>query len=163
MKQFGKLWNQIEDLLAGVGTIAGLSLIFINVVMRYIFHKPISWTDEICVIILAWAIIIGFSISLGENSHIRMDVVYDQIKSPRIRGLMDLFSHLVGLLYGMFITFYGAQAVGLQIKTARVYPITEFPRWIAYSIIVFTGAVMTVRYVIVLIKSLKKVRSKEDA
>lgn len=126
----------------------GLLLIFINVVMRYVLHKPLAWTDEISVIILSWAIIIGFSIDLGEHSHICMDVIYDAVKSAKVKRLMDWFACLIGLLYSSFITFYGAQAVALQIRTARVYPITEFPRWIAYLIIILTGIVMVVRYLL---------------
>lgn len=123
--------------------------------MRYVLHKPLAWTDEISVIILSWAIIIGFSIDLGERSHICMDVIYDAVKSPAVRRLMDWFSCLVGLLYSSFITYYGAQAVALQIKTARVYPITEFPRWIAYLIIILTGIVMVGRYLLSLSELLK--------
>lgn len=133
-------------MIAGAGTIVGLLLIFINVVMRYVFHHPLAWTDEVSVIVLSWAIIIGFSIDLGERSHICMDVVYDAVKSPALRRFMDWLSVLIGLLYSGFITFYGGQAVALQIKTARVYPITEFPRWIAYLVIVLVGIVMMIRY-----------------
>lgn len=145
----------MENLLAGAGTILGLLLIFINVIMRYVLHKPLAWTDEISVIVLSWAIIIGFSIDLGERSHICMDVIYDAVKSPAMRRIMDWFACLVGLLYSSFITFYGAQAVALQVKTARVYPITEFPRWIAYLIIILTGIVMAGRYLLSLFRLLR--------
>lgn len=86
MKKLGETYNRIENILAAIGTIAGLTLIFINVVMRYVFHHPLAWTDEISVVILSWAIIIGFSIDLGERSHICMDVIYDAVKSPALRG-----------------------------------------------------------------------------
>lgn len=162
MKKLGETYNRIENILAAIGTIAGLTLIFINVVMRYVFHHPLAWTDEISVVILSWAIIIGFSIDLGERSHICMDVIYDAVKSPALRRAMDWFAVLIGLLYSVFITFYGGQAVALQVTTGRVYPITEFPRWVAYLIIVLAGIAMVGRYLIMLAQLLGKNREKGE-
>ena len=133
---------------------AGLILIFVNVVARYIFLKPIAEIEEIIVIVLAWAIIVGFSIDLGDKSHICMDVVYDAIKSEKVRRGLDLFAYLVGALYSGFIAFYGYQAVALQHKTGRVYPVTEI-RWIAYLIIVLVGVAMLGRYIVFLVKFFK--------
>lgn len=152
MKRLGRFFDRMEDTVSIFGMCAGLLLIFINAVARYVFRKPIAELEELLVIILAWAIIVGFSIDLGERSHICMDVIYDAIKSPRIRRGLDLFAYLVGLLYSGFITFYGWQAVALQLKTGRVYPITEIPRWIAYLIIVLTGAAMVGRYLVFLVR-----------
>ena len=152
MKKLGKWFNSIENLLACLGTIVGLLLIFVNVVMRYILHNPLAWIDEVSVIVLTWSIIIGFSIDLGERSHICMDVVYDAVKSKAIRRGMDLFALLVGLLYSSFITIYGFQAVALQFRTGRIYPLTELPQWIAYLIIIIVGVVMVGRYLINLVQ-----------
>lgn len=162
MKKLGKYFDQAENAVSIFGMCVGLLLIFINVVARYVFHKPIAELEEIIVIVLAWAIIIGFSIDLGERSHICMDVVYDAVKSPKLRRGLDLFSCLVGLLYSGFITCYGWQAVALQLKTGRVYPVTEFPRWIAYLIIVLTGVAMVVRYLVFLVRFFFGGKEEED-
>ena len=145
----------MEDAVAIFGMCAGLILIFINVIARYVFLKPIAEIEEIIVIVLAWAIIIGFSIDLGEKSHICMDVVYGAIKSEKVRRGLDLFAYLIGALYSGFIAFYGYQAVALQHKTGRVYPVTEIPRWIAYLIIVLVGVAMLGRYIVFLVKFFK--------
>ena len=144
----------MENAVSIFGMCAGLILIFVNVVARYIFLKPIAEIEEIIVIVLAWAIIVGFSIDLGDKSHICMDVVYDAIKSEKVRRGLDLFAYLVGALYSGFIAFYGYQAVALQHKTGRVYPVTEI-RWIAYLIIVLVGVAMLGRYIVFLVKFFK--------
>ena len=145
----------MENAVSIFGMCAGLILIFVNVVARYIFLKPIAEIEEIIVIVLAWAIIVGFSIDLGDKSHICMDVVYDAIKSEKGRRGLGLFAYLVGALYSGFIAFYGYQAVALQHKTGRVYPVTEIPRWIAYLIIVLVGVAMLGRYIVFLVKFFK--------
>ena len=145
----------MEDAVYSLGMCSGLILIFVNVIARYIFLKPIAEIEEIIVIVLAWAIIVGFSIDLGDRSHICMDVVYDAIKSEKVRRGLDLFAYLVGALYSGFIAFYGYQAVALQHKTGRVYPVTEIPRWIAYLIIVLVGVAMLGRYIVFLVKFFK--------
>ena len=67
------------DAVSIFGMCSGLILIFVNVIARYIFLIPIAEIEEIIVIVLAWAIIVGFSIDLGDRSLICMDVVYDAI------------------------------------------------------------------------------------
>lgn len=155
IKKLGDSFNRMENAVSIFGMCAGLILIFVNVVARYIFLKPIAEIEEIIVIVLAWAIIVGFSIDLGDKSHICMDVVYDAIKSEKVRRGLDLFAYLVGALYSGFIAFYGYQAVALQHKTGRVYPVTEIPRWIAYLIIVLVGVAMLGRYIVFLVKFFK--------
>lgn len=162
MKKLGNSFNKMENTVSVLGMCAGLVLIFINVVARYVFLKPIPEIEEIIVIVLAWAIIIGFSIDLGEQSHICMDVVYDAVKSKKIRRGLDLFAYLVGALYSSFIAYYGYQAVALQHKTGRVYPVTEFPRWIAYLIIVLTGLAMLGRYVVFIVKFFKDEKGENE-
>lgn len=147
IKKFKDIFRRFEDAFSVLGLVAGLLIIFYNVVMRYIFMKPQGWVDEVSAIVLAWAIIVGFGIDLGERSHICMDVLYEGIKSVKVRRIIDIAADLVGLLYGLFITYYGFQAVQLQIKSGRVYPFTEIPRWICFSIIVVVGLIMTVRQI----------------
>lgn len=146
LRKIGRIYDSFENGFSCITLLAGVSIIFINVVGRFVFNHPLAWADEVYLIILAWSIIVGFSIDMREKSHIDMDVIYNLV-SPKIQKAIELFNYLCGLLYGIFIAWYGYQAVALQYKIGRVYPITEFPRWISYVIIVFIGIMIVIRQI----------------
>lgn len=124
LKKMGRLYDRFENVFSCITLLAGVSIIFINVVGRFLFNHPLAWADEIYLIILAWSIIIGFSIDMREKAHIDMDVIYN-LAGKKLKKAIELFDYLCSLLYGIFIAFYGYQAVALQHKIGRVYPITE--------------------------------------
>lgn len=132
----------------------GLLVILWNVFTRYILHSPHSSTDEISLIILSISIIIGFSINVSEDNNIDMDIVYTMLKNSAVITFFDIFRRVCMCVYSLFIAYYGFQAVALQFATGRTFPITGFPFWISYSIIVFVGIVLTIRCFAALIRTL---------
>ncbi|MCL4441653.1 MAG: TRAP transporter small permease [Firmicutes bacterium] len=69
----------------------GLSLIFINVILRYFFGKPQSLLDEFSVYFVVWGILAGIAVALRNNHHIKVDIVYGMlsIKTKRVVGVFS--------------------------------------------------------------------------
>src|SRR5476649_2750277 len=47
-------------------------LLFGSVVARYVFHRPIIWSDELASILFLWLAMLGATIALRHNSHMRL-------------------------------------------------------------------------------------------
>ena len=47
--------------------------IFAQVLLRYVFNRPIAWADEFAVLVFAWMIFIGAAVVQRTDSHIAMD------------------------------------------------------------------------------------------
>lgn len=145
MKKFAHLYNKCEEFLCGVGTVIGLCVILFNVFSRYVFHSPHATTDEISLIILAVATILGFSVNVSEDNNIDMDLLYTSLKNPKHIIFFDIFKKVCMCVYSVFIAYYGYQAVYLQYVNGRTFPISGFPFWVAYSSIVYVGIVLAIR------------------
>ena len=144
MKKMVQIYRKAEEFLCGVLTLLGLAIILYNVVCRYVLHNPHPETDEICMIILSIAIILGFSVNAGEDNYIDMDLIYAGLKSRVAIVIFDLFRKVFMCVYSVFIAFYGYQAMSMQRVTGRAFPLTQIPFWEAYSIIVFVGVILTI-------------------
>lgn len=144
--------EKTEDLIAGIGLICGVGIMFIGVVARYVFNHPLTFVDEIGPIFIVWSTLVGYSIALRKDEHIKMDILYAAIKNPIIKGVMDLFGYICGLLFSFFMLRYGFLAMMMQYKMDRLTQILEVPVWITYLIIPFIGAVMMIRYVVIIIR-----------
>src|SRR6267142_3814824 len=47
-------------------------VLFAGVVARYVFHRPIIWSDELASILFLWLAMLGATIALRHNSHMRL-------------------------------------------------------------------------------------------
>jgi TRAP-type C4-dicarboxylate transport system permease small subunit len=79
---------------AGVALFAAMFAMFIaGVVMRYAFGQPLTWSDEVCVVLLLWSTFwaASFVVKLGE--HVTFDILYEAAP-PQGRRIMALLAML---------------------------------------------------------------------
>ena len=160
-KKFLARYELIEDVLAGIGLICGVGIMFVGVVSRYVFNHPLTFVDEVGPIFIVWSTFVGYSIALRKDEHIKMDILYLAVKGKWKRA-MDLFSYICGIVFAFFMVRYGFLAMMMQRNMNRVTQILEIPVWITYIIIPFIGAVLLIRYIGMIVVFFRP-RSAENA
>ncbi|QFZ87649.1 TRAP transporter large permease subunit [Variovorax paradoxus] len=56
-----------------------IALLFTGVVSRYVFHVPITWSDELCSILFLWLAMLGASLATQQASHMRMTALVSML------------------------------------------------------------------------------------
>jgi TRAP-type C4-dicarboxylate transport system permease small subunit len=73
---------------AGAGLFAALFLVFIvQVTARFVFGRPLPWTDEAAVILYVWVILWSAALVVPEREHVAFDLVWN-LAGPRTQKLM---------------------------------------------------------------------------
>lgn len=162
IKKINRWYDNLENIMACLTLVAGVAMIFIGVIARYIFKHPLTFIDELSTIVIVWGVIIGYSIALRNDDHIKMDALYCMIKSVYVKSAMVLFSYACGFLYSNFIIWYGWRAVMMQYKLHRVTMMLEFPVWITYLVIPFIGAVMDIRYLMLAVRVFRPLKTGKE-
>lgn len=152
MKKILAAYEKVEDVVASIGLICGVGIMFIGVVFRYVLKHPLTFVDEIAPIFIVWSTLAGYSIALRKDEHIKMDILYSAVKSPAARRIIDAFSYVCGILFSLFMAVYGYKAMQMQHAMHRVTQILEVPVWITYLIIPFIGVILVVRYIHLLVQ-----------
>lgn len=67
----------------------------LQIAFRYIFNKPVAWTDELCVLMWIWGILWGASFVMRNREDIRFDVLTGHVPRPVKRGLAVIASAAV--------------------------------------------------------------------
>jgi tripartite ATP-independent transporter DctM subunit len=62
----------ITEIPAAILIVVEMGLLFTGVVARYVFHRPIVWTDELASILFLWLAMLGATIALRLGSHMRL-------------------------------------------------------------------------------------------
>lgn len=143
MKKVKKLLEEIEDWSSGILVFIGLMILFYGVILRYVFHLPTTWQDEVARIFLVWGILIGASATLRENNHIRMDLLYN-IFPGSVKKVVDIFANLVMLAFFGFLLFSGIELVNQKLTTGQE-SLNGYPLWIIYLIIPISALLLTIR------------------
>lgn len=140
MKRTPGLFDRLIDILA---VIAGIFIVFMTVIecyeiiARYFFKRPTSWSVELCEYLLFFVAFLGTTWVLKRKVHINVDILVDRLK-PRTQTYFHLFSSFVGILVCLIIfwfslkTSYENYVVG--VKVVKTYAL---PKWIFLSFISF--------------------------
>ena len=93
--------RRVDARLRGVAEVvsglmfAGIFLVFIaGIVMRYVFARPLLWSDEVAILLLLWCTFITDAFVVRASDHIAFDVIWDKA-SPHGRRIIGIAGSLL--------------------------------------------------------------------
>jgi TRAP-type transport system small permease protein len=128
-----------------------VSLVFIQVVLRYVFSNGLVWVEELDRYIFVWLMFLGIAMGVYKQKHIAITAVADRLKGFS-KGIQLLVHIIIGSFFAV-LCWQGIQFVEVNMSgTAAVLPINL---GIIYSIIPLSGFIAMI-FVVVLIASSKE-------
>ncbi len=88
-----------------------------QVIWRYVFNNSLSWSEELSRYLFAWLIFVGASIAVKENTHIRVDIIFNHLDAAR-RRYLEVFLHIVTLFVQLYFLYFTVQFI---VKTHGTY------------------------------------------
>ena len=121
-------------------------LVFLQVVMRYVFSAPMSWSDEIAVYAMLWSVYLSASWAVRERAHIRvMNLI--QLFPGKMSTALTVLSDFVWFVFAVFLTY---QSILLDISMWKLpfeSPALGIPQKWPYLCLVFGFGLMTLRLI----------------
>ena len=87
-----------------------LVLVVAQVVLRYVFNSPLTWSEELAVYIMVWMTFIGSVICMRDNEHIEVTILVDYLPHG-LRRAAILFSRLASVIFLLLVMYYGTELV----------------------------------------------------
>ena len=87
-----------------------LVLVVAQVVLRYVFNSPLTWSEELAVYIMVWMTFIGSVICMRDNEHIEVTILVDYLPHG-LRRAAILFSRLASVIFLLVVMYYGTELV----------------------------------------------------
>jgi TRAP-type C4-dicarboxylate transport system permease small subunit len=124
-----------------------ISAVFLQVVARYAFNNPPTWTEELARYCQVWIIILASSICIRKGSHLAVDYLSHKF-SPSLYRFIQIFIGLLVVLYVAVVTVFGWRLMlvghyqvspAMQINMSYIYII--FPLG---GLLMFIEAVLSV-------------------
>ncbi len=101
-------------------------LIFTQVGARFIFNKPLSWTEELSRHLMLWMAFMATSIAYRHGAHLSIDLIIPRL-SPKRQKLLRVFFLLIILSFLIYMVIYGVeltQKTYRQTSSSLQYPMS---------------------------------------
>lgn len=151
MKRFLEGINLFLGYLSGLGILLMGLLLFYEVILRYFFHAPTMWSQEIAIYLFTWAMLGGASYTLMKKKHVRIDLFVEHLSEVWQRRLECLTS-IVGTCFCAVVTWQGYEMVQLSLKFNRLSATPlRVPQWIPQMALLLGFALLTLQFVLLVI------------
>lgn len=122
-----------------------------QVVTRYVFNSPSSYSEELLTYSFAWTAMLATTLVFGERDHMRLSFFADKVKGDKAVLLAIGSEVLVMIFAAMVLIFGGGSLVGLTMTQTTAT--LGIPMGYVYIIMPVSG-VVTVMYCILNIAEL---------
>lgn len=99
--------------------------IVIQVVMRYVFGRAPSWTEEGAMLMFSWAILGGLALGVHQGFHVRLDMLVGSLP-PLLRTICERLIDAMTMVFGGYLFWSGQRFVEMtrgSVSAAIGYPI----------------------------------------
>lgn len=121
----------------------GLTLLLVQVIMRYFLGMSTTWQDEAARYFIIWGVLLGSTVAIRDNQHIKVDIFY-QLFNELGRKIINLISNFFVLLFLIILIVYGFLLVKDKFLTGQNSHI-GVELYFIYLILPLSGIFMAIR------------------
>src|SRR3954451_20895437 len=92
----------LVEIPAALLVVAEIVVLFAGILARYVFHKPIVWSDELAAILFLWLAMLGSVIAFPRGEHMRMTAIVGML-GPRARAFLDVVAIAAPLAFLLLV------------------------------------------------------------
>ena len=101
-------------------------VIFIQVIMRYVMHNSLSWSEELARYCFIWLIYIGIAYGCKLMKHIKIDAAL-KLFPEKARPYVVILGELLVIVFAVYIVITGLQLTQKQMLYGKVSPALGLP------------------------------------
>ena len=96
------------EIPAAALVLAEIGVLFFGVMMRYAFHMPMVWTDELASVLFIWLAMLGAVVALKRGEHMRMTALVSRA-SPSTRAFLEVLAIAAPLVFLAMVAHPGLE------------------------------------------------------
>jgi TRAP-type C4-dicarboxylate transport system permease small subunit len=154
LKKMDTLVIKITDILTIVMMFLLVFMVSFQVLNRFILHWPAAWTEEMARYNFVWVSLLGAVSALHYRRQLSVDILTENIKSPKIKRMLGIVAALFVLLFSFILTRTGWQYTKANFNVNCEFG--AFPLGIIYAILPITGLLLIYVSVKQLIEEFRK-------
>ena len=118
--------NYLEEVLCVALMSTMTVIIFVQVIMRYVAHNSLSWSEELARYCFIWLIYIGVAYGCKLMKHIKIDAAL-QLFPKKVRPYIVILGEFFVLMFAAYIVVTGIELTYKQWVFGKVSPALGLP------------------------------------
>ena len=155
-----KILNTFEAHLGAFCMGVMIVLLALQVISRYVFSRPVTWTEETALVFFILSVYFGSCAAVRRNQHLRMGLLLSKL-GPKGNNVLLIFGNLCFIAFNIFI-LTGLHSITLRLHSFNVRSaMTGLPRWIVYSVVMFLFVLTSIRLVQDIVCKIKLIKDTQ--
>lgn len=155
-----KLWDHLEEYLLVPLLAFSAIVIFIQVIMRYVFHNSLSWSEELVRFLYIWEIWLGVSYATKRCSQLRISIIVDHLPE-KVHWVIETVVMILWFAFGVFLIVVGFDMCMRVAELGQRSTALRIPMQYVYSGIPIGAALMNIRLIENFVQHIGKLFSKK--
>jgi TRAP-type C4-dicarboxylate transport system permease small subunit len=155
VKGVRKFLDDLEENLLLLLLSVSVVVIFMQVVMRYVFQSSLSWSEELGRYIFIWFTWLGTGYAVRRRRHLRIEIMSD-LFGERGRLVLEILAMIVWCAFSVFLVDKGFVITAMVWRRGQLTAAMEIPTALAYAAIPVGSALMALRLVDEIIRSVRR-------
>ncbi|OLO26395.1 TRAP transporter small permease protein [Alkalihalophilus pseudofirmus] len=154
MKALKWIDEHLEEVFLVLFSIIMVTVIAMQVFMRYIMGSSLAWSEELARYCFIWLVYLGISYGVKKQRHIKVDVMLLLLKD-RAKIVLNILANLLFLGFAIFVMFYGYDIAQKLLTWGQKSPALQIPMGLVYLATPIGMGLTAIRLVQQLIKQVK--------
>lgn len=109
-------WVRRSEVVALGALMAALTAVtFLQVVMRYVFNAPLTWSEEMARYLFVWVSLVGAGAAVGRGAHYGLEAVHKRLPAA-LHGVFGAAAMLIVLAFGATLLVTGIRETALAAR-----------------------------------------------
>jgi C4-dicarboxylate transporter DctQ subunit len=148
-----RVFNSLENCLLAFFMAAITAVVFLQVVYRQL-GRSLPWSEELTRYLLVWITLIGASQGVKKASHVGVEA-FVMLLPMKAQKAVNILALMLCVFFWGIVGRFSLSILQLQITNHQLSPAMRIPIWIAYAALPVGAALMIIRYLQVIVRSLK--------
>lgn len=136
-----RIIGRAELIFGGALLVFMTALITVQVILRSVFNKPLSWMEEAVTYALVWLTFIGASFGVKQLRHVTIVTFVSKLDSPH-QDLFRILADIITLWLLGTLAFYAYQIIPIEGSATSVALPIDLPRSLFFSVALFVTAIL---------------------
>ena len=120
--------------------------VFLQVIMRYVFHSALQWSEEVAAICMVWAVYMGASLCVRERFHIRIMAGVMLLPTAAARAVV-IVADALAMFYCAFMLVVSVEYLGVMWRFPSRTPSLQIHEFWPQTILVIGHGLILARLI----------------
>ena len=108
------------------------TILFIQVIMRYVFNNSLSWSEELARYLFIWLVFIGISFGAKQMKHLKIDAFLNLVPKKG-RPYVVILADVIVLVFSFIVVYAAYITVGKYYGLGTASPAIHCPLWLIHA------------------------------